>query len=99
MRCFCLIGEKEKRFGLMHEKRSVMLIHVQDCRGEESKKDNVTSEENSRGQQLIKQLQKSIGGRLLLLDENRVQLHYSVFQAVEMLIFSLFSGDILVKST
>lgn len=50
MRCFCLIGKKEKGLVLMHEKRNVMLIHVQDCRGEESKKDNVTSEENSRGQ-------------------------------------------------
>lgn len=49
MRCSCLIGKKEKGLVLMHEERSVMLIHVQDCRGEESKKDNVTSEENSRG--------------------------------------------------
>lgn len=35
---------------VMHERRRVMLFHVQDCRGEESKKDNVASKEKSRGQ-------------------------------------------------
>lgn len=62
---------------VMHEKRCVVLIHVQDCRGEESKKDNVASEENSRGQQLTEQLEKCIGGKLLLWGKNRAQLHDS----------------------
>lgn len=77
-----------------------MLFHVQDCRGEESKKDNVASKEKSRGQQLTEQLEKYIGGRLLL--GIRTELSYmiaSVCQAMEMIMFSLFRGGILVEST